>query len=175
MGHLDQKWDKLTDIFYNFPNNNFYLRELARQTKFPKTTLERYLKVLLKEKLIKKEKKGIYHTYKAETTNFFYKYYKKNTIIKNIYKSGIISFLEEECHPKVIILFGSGAKGEYIKSSDLDFFLLATEKEVDLKKFERKLKRKINLLFKEDYLKLSQELFNNIINGYKLSGYIKLK
>lgn len=175
MGHLNQKGDMIMEVFYNLPNKNFYLRELAKTIGLPKTTLERYLKILWKKNLIKKEKKGLFYTYKAETTNFFYKFYKKNKLIEEIYKSGLVVFLEEQCYPEASILFGSGAKGEYTKESDLDIFLLAKEKKFDLKKYERKLKRKINLLFKENYSGLSNELFNNIINGYKLSGYIKLK
>lgn len=175
MGHLNQKWDRIMDVFFNFPSRNFHLRELARFTKLPKTTLQRFLGSLLEEGLIKKKKKGVFYTYQSKETNFFYKYYKKNKLIEQIYRSGLVEFLEKKFYPQAIILFGSGAKGEYIKESDLDIFLLAKEKAVDLRKFEKKLKRKINLLFKEDYSKLSKELFNNVINGYKLSGYIKLK
>lgn len=175
MGQLDQKWDRLIAVLFNYPSKNFRLRELSRLTKLPKTTLQRYLNLLLKQKLIQKEKKGANLIYQASENDFFYKYYKKNRLIEEIYNSGLIDFLEDTFHPQAVILFGSGAKGEYVKESDLDIFLLAGEKAADLKKFEKKIKRKINLLFKEDYAKLSRELFNNIINGYKLSGYIKLK
>lgn len=175
MGQLDQKWDKATFFFFDYPARSFHLRELSRLAKLPKTTLERYLRTLLKENLIKKEKKGPFYTYRANESNFFYKLYKRNRLIEQIYRSGLITFLEEGTYPEAIILFGSGAKGEYIKDSDIDIFLLAKEKAIGLEKFERKLKRKINLLFKENYSELSKELFNNIINGYKLSGYIKLK
>lgn len=78
-------------------------------------------------------------------------------------------------HPQAIILFGSGAKGEYVQKSDIDLFVLSSEKQVDVVKYELKLKRKINILLKDNYNQLSPELFNNIINGYKLKGYIKLK
>ena len=76
--------------------------------------------------------------------------------------------------PPCIFLFGSGAKGDYIKRSDIDLFLLSPEKEVDIIKYERKLGRKINLLCKERIPDLSPELLNNILNGIKLSGYLKL-
>ena len=46
---------------------------------------------------------------------------------------------------------------------------------VNLKKYEQKLKLKINLLFKERLQDVSPELLNNILNGIKLSGYLKLK
>jgi len=59
--------------------------------------------------------------------------------------------------------------------SDIDLFVQAKERSINLLKFERKLKHKLNLYFEEDLNKMSSELFNNIINGIKLSGYLKLK
>jgi predicted nucleotidyltransferase len=65
--------------------------------------------------------------------------------------------------------------GEYNKNSDIDLFVQIDKKEISLTKFETKLKHKINLFFEGNLNKLSNELFNNIINGIKLSGYLKLR
>lgn len=175
MGQLVQKQDRLTGIFYNFPQKEFHLRELARITKIPKSTLHREIKWLLNAGLIKKKKRIPYPVYFSDETNFWYKFRKRESLIEKIYQSGLIEFLDRSLFPQVIILFGSGAKGEYVQKSDLDIFILSSEKQVGLLKYEMKLKRKINLLIKENYNQLSPELFNNIINGYKLKGYIKLR
>ena len=148
---------------------------MSRLTKIPKTTLSKYLQKLFSQKLIIKEKKGVFYSYRANSSNFYYRFYKRIWIVEKIYRSGLVSFLEENTYPETIILFGSIAKGEYVKESDIDIFLLAGEKKLELKKFERKLKKKINLLFKDKFSDLSKELSNNIINGYKLSGYLRLK
>ena len=175
MGQLVQNWDTLAELFYNFPQKEFHLRELARTAKIPKSTLQREIKELLDIGLIKKKKRTPYSVYVADETNFWYKFRKRGSLIEKIYHSGLIEFLDKTLRSKVIILFGSGAKGEYVQKSDIDLFVLSSEKQVDMVKYEKKLKRKINLLIKEDYNQLSPELFNNIINGYKLKGYIKLK
>lgn len=175
MGQSDQIWDTIVELFYNFPQKEFHLRELARAAKIPKSTLLRGIKDLLKAGLIKKKKRTPYSVYVSNETNFWYKFRKKENLIEKIYRSGLIEFLDKVMHPQVIILFGSGAKGEYIQKSDLDIFVLSSEKQLGLLKYEKKLKRKINLLIKDNYNQLSPELFNNIINGYKLRGYIKLK
>lgn len=170
-----QKADTLAELFYNFPQKEFHLRELARITKIPKSTLHREIKELLNAGLVKKKKKTPYSVYVSDEINFWYKFRKRESLIEKIYHSGLIDFLDKLLRPQVIILFGSGAKGEYVQKSDIDLFVLSSEKQVDVIKYEQKLKRKINILIKENYHQLSSELFNNIINGYKLKGYVKLK
>lgn len=66
-------------------------------------------------------------------------------------------------------------KGEYTMSSDIDLFVQAEKKDINLNKYKKILKHEINLFFEENINKLSDELFNNIINGVKLSGYLKLR
>ena len=162
---------RLLKLFFEEPNRNFGIREIAKLIKIPKTSVSRYLKELLKEELVKKEKEG----YAGNDLNPFFKIYKKIYFLEDVYKSGIIEFLQEDLYPKCIILFGSFAKGEYIKSSDIDIFVQAKEKGIDLSKFEKKLKHKVSIFFEERLEKLSNELFNNLINGIKLGGYIKLR
>ncbi len=171
MGQMDQKWDCVQQLFFNFPQKVFGLRELSRLSKVPKSSLQRQLRTLVQEKIVRKKDAN----YIANETNFDYKFKKKNYLLAQIYHSGLVDFLQNGTFASVIILFGSGAKGEYVQKSDLDLFLLAREKPLDLSKFEKKLHRKINLLFKENLDSLSPELFNNIVNGSKLSGYLKIK
>ena len=89
-------------------------------------------------------------------------------------------------------------KGDYLSRKDFDFTKPITlkkkydlivhigaytnvkkaefeEKKVNLTRFEKNLKHNINILFEDNINKLSNELFNNIINGIKLHGYLKLK
>ena len=162
-------------FFFNYPHQSITLRQLAAKVKVPKSTLQRELQHLVKRRLIRKVPEHPFQKYASNETNFWYKSYKKNFLIRQIYGSNLVAFLEEKFHPAVIMLFGSGAKGEYDYQSDLDLFLLASEKEVNVQKYEKKLRRKINYLIKESYTQLSPELFNNIVNGYKLSGYLKLR
>ncbi len=158
-------------LFFEEPNRNLQIREISRITNIPKTSVARYIQGLLKDNLIEK-KKG---AYVSNETNFFFKLRKRLSFLEELYKSGLIEFLEENLYSGSIILFGSFAKGEYVKGSDIDIFVQAKEKAIDLTKFEKKLKHKISLFFEENFENLSAELFNNIINGVKLSGYIKLK
>ncbi|MFH1511369.1 MAG: nucleotidyltransferase domain-containing protein [Candidatus Woesearchaeota archaeon] len=78
------------------------------------------------------------------------------------------------CSPDGIILFGSCAKGEDTETSDLDLYIQSSEIKLDLGKFEKELHRRIQLFFSERIEKIPKELRNNILNGIKLDGYIKV-
>ena len=166
---------KIMELFFEEPSRNFQIREISRLAKIAVTSVKNYLLELQKDKLVNIDKKTLYFSYVANQQNRLFKIYKQQFIIIKFYSSGLIDYLEDELHPKCIILFGSIRKGDYNKDSDIDIFIQSNEKILNLIKFEKILKHKINLFFEEDINKLSNELFNNITNGIKLSGYLKLK
>lgn len=166
---------KIMELFFEEPARSFQLREISRLTKMAPTSVRHYLKELSAEKLIGKHTKTIYPSYSANETNRLFKIYKQQTIILKLYLSGLIDYLEEQLHPASIILFGSVRKGEYTKKSDIDLFIQAEPKELDLNRYRKQLKHRINIFYEEDISKISKELLNNIINGIKLSGYLKIR
>lgn len=166
--------DKVMSLFFEEPNRLYQVREIARITGIPKTTVARKLEALRKRKLIEKRKENVIG-YKANESESYYRLMKKLNFLERVYQAGLIECLEEKFHPRCIILFGSFAKGEYHKKSDIDIFVQAKEKGYKLDRFEKKLKHTINLFFEENLNRLSKELFNNVVNGIKLSGYIKLR
>ena len=92
-----------------------------------------------------------------------------------IKETGVIEYIKNKTLPSSIVLFGSCAKGEYKKNSDIDIFVEAQETRLDISKFEKILKRNINLLFEKELMNLSAELRNNILNGIILYGFVKLR
>ncbi len=165
---------KIQELFFGNPSREFYLREINKLTNVPITTSKRILNNLKNKELIIKLKVKPYPKYRANTENFYYKYYKKNRIIEKLYKSGLIEYLVDKTHPSTIILFGSCAKGEYDANSDIDLFLGANEIKLDLDEYGKKLKHKINITFEQNLGDLNTELRNNIINGEKLYGFIRI-
>ena len=76
--------------------------------------------------------------------------------------------------PNVIVLFGSYRKGEDTEESDIDLFLECPGEEISLGRFEKKLKRKVQLHFKTNFNDYPKELKNNISNGIVLDGYLEV-
>ena len=165
---------KILELFFKFPLKNFYLREISRETNIAMTSVKRYMGELIKEKLIVKISGGIYPTFKSnrDSDDGIFRFYKKLNIIEKLYTSGLLSFINDKCNPKCIILFGSSSRGEDIKGSDIDLFVQSSEIKLDLSKFEKNFGRKINLFFESNFSRLNKELKNNILNGIVLSGYI---
>src|SRR3989338_9745711 len=166
---------KILELFIEFPAKDFSVRGLARNLKLSHATVLKYIVDLEKLSLIKKKEATLYPTYFANTESQKYKFYKKNWLVFKINESGLIDQIQKETLPSTIVLFGSGAKATFTEKSDIDIFVEANETKLDLSKYEKKLNRKINLLFEQNINNLSKELRNNIINGVVLYGFIKIQ
>lgn len=159
--------NKVLEIFYEHPDKRFTIREISKLTKIPRATVHKLLLELKKEKLITKENSAENSLrFKTKKINFF---------IEKIAESGLVEEIINKLNPSNIILFGSIRKGDSIKESDIDIFAeSALRKKINLEKFEKRLKHKIQLFVESDIKKLGNELANNIVNGIKLFGSIKI-
>ena len=165
---------RILQEFFDSPRKDFQMRELSRRTEIAQTSVINHLKELLKEQLIIKEKKGIYPTFKANRDDEMFKLYKKNDLLLKIRQTGLVDFIYDSCLPDAIMLFGSASKGEDLEESDIDLYVKAKEKKLNLQRYEKLLNRKITLFFKENFSELGNELKNNIINGVVITGYLKV-
>ncbi|MDP1695472.1 MAG: nucleotidyltransferase domain-containing protein [archaeon] len=170
---------KILRMFFDDPipkGIGFQLREISRKTVIAPPSVKRYLEEFGKEKIVIKEEHRIhkYPVYYANREGEYFRFLKKMDNLLKIKESGIVDYLRDKCMPDAIVLFGSASRGEDTKESDIDLYLLSQEEKLNLAEFEKKLGRKINLLFEENFNKLSKELKNNIINGTILKGYLKV-
>jgi len=170
MGH-----NRIKELFFENPTKDFQIRGIAKTLSIPKTTVSYQINKLLEQSIIIKEKKSVFPSFRANETNKIYRFYKKQSILQKIHESGLLDYLETECNPRCTILFGSVSKAEYDKNSDIDLFLQTKEIKINVEKYEKKLKHNINLIFEYNLNNISKELLNNIINGDKLQGFIKIK
>ncbi len=166
----------LNDLEPFFKDNyeRIHIREYARIRKISPPTASTILKSLNKDELIVKEthpKINIIY-YHANIQN------KKFIELSRMYwagmlaQSGIIAYLEKQMISPTIILFGSFAKAEINKNSDIDLAVFTpSENKIQLGQFEKKIKRKIQpLIFKKQENIKSKELLKNILNGYIIAG-----
>src|SRR3989304_1376931 len=165
---------KLLKIFLFNPTEEFRLRELSRLSKISPPSVMAYLKEFEREELIKSFKKRGVPFYKSEIDSEKFREYKKIGILFELNDSGLTNFLWDELSPKAIILYGSFAKGESLEESDIDLFVIGKERKIKLEEFEKKLGRKIHLMFDDNPKNIPNELKNNLVNGIVLKGYLKL-
>ena len=137
------------------------VREYARKIKLSPPTASKLLKNFEKESLLISSKKGIYIFFRAKRENSLFK-----DLSTTYWKQKLSSSLKELHHEflfKNIILFGSIAKQENTIESDIDLYVDISKKDINLGNIEKKLKRKIQLHFKE--VSNNKNLFENIKNG----------
>ncbi len=161
---------EIQDLFFENPGKEFYLRQISTLTKTPKTTSATIVADLLQQQIIKKVKSLPYNKFVSSNT-LKYRFLKKQNIQEKIIKSGLLDFIIHSINPRLIILFGSCAKGEYTKESDIDIFVQGNGS-LNVSKY--KLKHTVNVFYEPDLNKLSVELRNNIINGIILYGVLRL-
>jgi len=170
------RWRVLRIFFDNPLTQGLQLREISRKINLAPPSVKKYLEELEEEQFIsfKKSRVQNFPIYFANRDNEKFKYYKKIDLQERINSTGLLKFLDDTLLPNVIVLFGSGSKGEDTELSDIDFFISSKSKTLNLTRYEKKLQRKINIIFEPDFNKISKELKNNILNGIPLSGYIKV-
>jgi len=167
--------EKVLSLFFYRPMSQFGVRELSRETNLDTKTVMKYLNEFVNRKIvIKQHKKGSFPYFEANRLSLTYRFTKGHILLTKIVESGLIQFIEEKCKPKVIVLFGSVAKGTYHEKSDIDLFVQAEDKRIDLSNFERKLGHEISLFFEADFKNLTRGLLANIYNGEVLSGRLEV-
>ena len=169
--------DRTSEVFFTSPTKKHYLMDISRTIGLAHTSVKKNLDKLIKFGLILEsvEKKGgrKFPLYKANLDNKLFKKYKILYNISAILESKIIEFIEEKLMPKSIVLFGSYQRGEDLENSDIDLFFECKKGELDMTSFEKKLGRKIELHFNDNFNSYSKELKNNIINGIVISGFLE--
>ncbi|MFT4303457.1 MAG: nucleotidyltransferase family protein [Candidatus Woesearchaeota archaeon] len=163
---------KTLNAFFIYPDKELYFREIVSLSDASPNTVQSELKYLETKELIKKiGKKGNMMFYQSNRLNEEFTWRKRLYNLQNIYESEILDLLIGIFSPKAIILFGSYSKGMDISESDIDIFIhlrkIAKFKNIDLKSFEKKLHRKINLIEADN---VSENLLESITNGITLYG-----
>ena len=144
------------------------VREYARLMKISPPHSSKILKELEKENLLK---------FREERRNFLFKANRESKFLKELSKiywelklKELTKYLQEKTYANTIVLFGSLSKLENTNGSDIDIVILGNEKVLDLKLFERRYGREIQIFFFENINKIPKNLKLSIVNGHKLKG-----
>ena len=167
---------KIKEFFLQNPTALLRVRQIERQLKVPLPSAIRYTKELEKESILKKEEIAKINLYSADRISKNFMLEKRLFNIKQLYESGLIDFLIKHYSNPAIIVFGSFSKGEDIEKSDIDIYIETPgRKTINLEKFEKILKRNIQLLVYSGIQNISNPMLaNNIINGINLNGFIEV-
>ncbi len=152
----------LLDLFYNHPEDRFYMREIARRLRRDVSGIKRELSNLEHIGLLTSEKKG----------NLKYFYANRNSPIYNEMKgiilktTGVIGSAKEHLAPisgiKTAFIYGTSGKVIDKKMNEIDLLIIGSVNIAELNdaitQLEDRLKRNINyLVFDDDEYKKRKE------------------
>ncbi len=161
---------RVLQVFFDEPTTPQQLRAISRKLKLGLPSVRNHVRALEKEGFIKKT--AILNTFAyVATRSELFRQYRRNDTVLRLVDAGVIQTIIEQSRPNCIILFGSARRGEDVEASDIDLFVQAEERREDWSASEKKLKRKITILYEPEPWRIDEELRMNIVNGIIISGF----
>src|SRR3989344_2326846 len=171
---MRSKENNLLELFFNSPTREWHFEEIVKEARIARSKVDRWLKQFKKEGLVKRIKeKGKMPYYISDYHSVAYQNKKKLFALNTLYNIGLLNHLASLAKAKSVILFGSFARSDWYKDSDLDIFIYGDPEGLSIAKYETKLHRDIQVFVadsKEDLKKLGLDLIKNIIKGNLIKG-----
>jgi predicted nucleotidyltransferase len=168
---------KVLELFIKNPREEYYLREAARILKMDPATVHRSLNLLLKEGLIKREKRKNLILYKANMENLSFRYIKIAYNLDWLKKKKLLETLRMELPGlSSVILYGSYAKGENGEDSKVELLTISQTRKNLAPLLKKLLKREVSHLniSLAQWIKIEREnrefYLDIITNGIVLYG-----
>ena len=145
------------------------VREYARAMNLSPPTASKLLKRFVSEGILRMREERRFLLFSANQDSAVMR-----DLSKIYWSSSLREFLDylDSFSPKALVLFGSLSKLEAKRDSDIDILFLGVKKNLNLEKFEKKLKRKIQVFYYNSLKDINEQLRLNILNGFTLRGYL---
>lgn len=117
---------RLLALFFDKPDERYYVRQLARMLNISAGTIHREVKAFEKSGILKSEKLGNSVFYQANKDYYLYPEI-KSLVLKTIGIQGSLkSIITSIPGIEVAFIYGSYAKGQENKESDVDFYIIGS-------------------------------------------------
>lgn len=171
---MKSKEEHMLELFFENPTREWHFEEILKEAKITRSKADRWLKKFAKEELIKRVKeKGKMPYYTGSYECPAYKNKKKLFALNKLNESGFLNHLSSLQKVRTIILFGSFARSDWYKDSDIDIFIYGNPEGLKIADYETKLHKDIQLFVchtKEELTKFGTGLIRNIIKGNLIKG-----
>lgn len=123
---------KILELFYDNHNAPLHLREISRRTKLNESGVSRYLNQLLIKKILLSFREGNLKKFNinSEFVPILFPLYDFDRLenLPLLRKNAIKLYLSKIKNPAFVLVFGSTAKGNFGKNSDLDVLEVTNSK-----------------------------------------------
>jgi len=162
---------KILYLFHEDPMQELHEREVVRQARVSKGSANKILRRLAEGGVLNRERRGRMVFYSFNMKNAVARQFK---VLFNVYPlNSLVEETKQDC--KRIVLFGSCSEGTDVKESDVDLFVLTSEKDrIKLKiSAYRKAGKRIApiIVDSNEFVKLRKEdkpLYDRILKGIVL-------
>ncbi|KKL88131.1 hypothetical protein LCGC14_1927760 [marine sediment metagenome] len=164
-------------LYFNHPEKEYYIRELARILERPPAYVRRELMILQKSGLFTSEMKGNQKYFKLNDQYPLYKEI-KSIISKTLgIEKSLRNIIEDTANIEMAFVFGSFAKGEEDMLSDIDMMIIGNPDEDEfiekVSKLETEISREINyhIYSQNDFegrIREEEPFINNVIKSDKI-------
>lgn len=165
--------EALKKLFFSETLKRWHFEELLKASGLSRERVNHFLKILLRQRFILRVKpRGRMPFYVANKESFKFREEKRLCGLEMLEKIGLLQHINSLQKIKTAIIFGSFARGDWNKSSDIDIFMFGNTDDFKKGLFESKLKREIQLFnFKESKdakKELDEKLVGNIVKGFNI-------
>ncbi|MBD3304226.1 hypothetical protein GF343_03705 [Candidatus Woesearchaeota archaeon] len=171
---MKSKENKVLALFFENPTKEWHFEEICKQTKMARSKADNWLKRFVKAGLIKRIKiKGKMPFYISNHDSPEYRNRKKIFALNKLYECGLLNHLASLKKAKTVILFGSFARSDWYKDSDIDIFIYGDPEGLKVADYELKLHRDLQVFVcqeKKELSRLGKDLIRNIIKGNLIKG-----
>jgi len=171
------KMKELKSLFYLESLRRWHFKDLIEESGLSRERVDYYLKQLKNEQFIQRIKpKAKMPYYSANLSSPSFRTGKRLYGLCILAESGLLAHLASCKGIKTAILFGSFARGDWNKSSDIDLFVYGDDKEFNQGFFEKKLCREIQILSYNNLSKIKEldpSLIPNILKGISLTDSLE--
>ncbi|MDP3699234.1 MAG: nucleotidyltransferase domain-containing protein [Nanoarchaeota archaeon] len=169
---------KIKELFFNDTLRRWHFEAILRESGLSRERVNHFLKELLKEKLILRvKKKGKMPYYLANRDSAKFRSEKRLYGLNILEQSGLFENLTSRKGIKTAILFGSFARGDWSKSSDIDLFIYGDDTEFEKGLYETRLHRDIQVFAYQNTKMLKKYLdptvIPNIAKGFFITGSVE--
>jgi predicted nucleotidyltransferase len=145
-----------------------HVRAYSRLMKISPPTASTILKKFVKDGLLLGRTDKRYDLYKAKREEEMFMRLQQVYWHNKLVSSGTLQKLQTMYFNHPIVLFGSIAKAEATADSDVDIAIIGSTAKYDFSEFEKKLKRKMQVITFKTVDNIPSNLKNSILNGYIL-------
>lgn len=166
--------EKVKALFFNNTLRRWHFEAIVSESSISRERTNHFLKQLLREKLITRVKmKGKMPYYLANIDSPKFRSEKKLYGLKLLEESGLFENLNTCKGIKTAILFGSFARGDWSKSSDIDLFIYGDDTEFQKEIYEKHLHREIQVFAYQNKNEVTRNLdptvIPNIVKGFLIT------